>query len=156
MRGACLFLGYYGEGPIGLTGDDDPGWFRTGDLGRLDKAGRLSFQGRIKDMLKVGGENVSPAEVEAFLAQHPAIRTAQVVGLPDDRLGEIPVAFIELVAGHKADEDEILNFCSGRIARYKIPRSVRFVTEWPMSGTKIQKPVLRRWLTSDQPTAEPH
>jgi acyl-CoA synthetase (AMP-forming)/AMP-acid ligase II len=90
-------------------------------------------------MLKVGGENVAAVEIEAFLQQHEAVKLAQVVGVPDRRLIEVPAAFIELEPGHEATEEALIEFCKGKIASFKIPRHVRFVTEWPMSSTKIQK-----------------
>ena len=90
-------------------------------------------------MLKVGGENVASVEVEGFLATHPAVNIAQIVGLPDEKYEEVPVAFIELVPGADATEQEIIDFCRGEIASFKVPRHVRFLTEWPMGATKILK-----------------
>jgi fatty-acyl-CoA synthase len=109
------------------------------------------FQGRIKDMLKVGGENVAALEIESFLANHPAVKLAQVVGVPDPRLEEVAAAFVELNPGTSASEAELIEFCRGRIAGFKIPRHVRFVTEWPMSATKIQKFRLREDFLAEQP-----
>src|SRR5690606_41281945 len=83
VRGKCLFLGYYKQGPVELTPPPDAGWYRTGDLGAMDEVGRLMFRGRVKDMLKVGGENVSPADVETFPCHHSQIRTVQAGGRPD-------------------------------------------------------------------------
>jgi fatty-acyl-CoA synthase len=111
--------------------------------------GLLLFHGRLKDVLKVGGENVSALEVESFLATHPAVKLAQVVGFPDDRYGEVPAAFIEVVPGATVSEAELVDFCDGRIARFKTPRHVRFVTEWPMSSTKVQKFRLRDGLVAE-------
>jgi acyl-CoA synthetase (AMP-forming)/AMP-acid ligase II len=125
------------------------GWFRTGDLGTVDESGRLTFIGRLKDMLKVGGENVAAVEIEAYLGTHPAVLIAQVVGVPDERYGEVPAAFVELAPGHTATEEELIEFCQGRIARFKIPRHVRFVTEWPMSASKVQKFRLRDGLLEE-------
>jgi acyl-CoA synthetase (AMP-forming)/AMP-acid ligase II len=125
-------------------------WLKTGDLyTRLDN-GSLIFGGRIKDMLKVGGENVSAVEVEAFLCTHPAVKTAEVVGRPDHRLDEVPVAFVELKSGCSADESSLIEHCRGRIANFKVPRAVYFVApgEWPMSATKIDKRALRARLAS--------
>jgi len=103
----------------------------------------------LKDMLKVGGENVAAIEVESFLNTHPAVSIAQVVGVPDEKYIEVAAAFLELQPGVTATEQEIIDFCTGRIARYKIPRYVRFVTEWPMSSTKIQKFKLRDRLCAE-------
>ena len=144
VRGSCLLSGYHKVPEPVLTGAPDPGWFRTGDLGALVE-GRLSFRGRIKDMIKVGGENVAALEVENFLLGHPAVALVQVVARPDARLGEVPVAFVE-TAG-PVSEAEILAFCRGAMAAYKVPCEVRFVTEWPMSASKISKPGLRALLS---------
>jgi fatty-acyl-CoA synthase len=142
VRGLGLLSGYYKDPAPLLSAPPDPGWFRTGDLGAM-LDGRLAFRGRLKDMVKVGGENVSAAEVENFLLTHSAIALAQVVGAPDDRLGEIVVAFVELVPGRTLTTDEVLVYCRDSMAAYKIPRAVTFVTEWPMSTSKISKAALR-------------
>ena len=138
VRGFTVFEGYY-KSPEKNAESFVDGWFRTGDLGSLDEGNRIRYHGRIKDMLKVGGENVAALEIESFLATHPAVKLAVVVGVPDERLLEVAAAFIELNPGATATEAEIIDFCRGRIASFKAPRHVRFVTEWPMSSTKIQK-----------------
>ncbi len=125
------------------------GWFHSGDLGKVDEDGRVTFLGRLKDMLKVGGENVAAIEIEAYLATHPAVKIAQVVGVPDERYVEVPGAFVELADGQNVSEAELIEFCQGRIARFKIPRYVRFVTEWPMSASKVQKFRLRDRLLDE-------
>jgi acyl-CoA synthetase (AMP-forming)/AMP-acid ligase II len=114
------------------------------------------FHGRLKDMLKVGGENVAAIEVESFVARHPAVLCVEVVGAPDPRLDEVPVAFVEVRPGHAVTEAELIEFCQGKIARYKVPRAVRFVEPgtWPMSATKINKRALRARL-AEQPLAQP-
>ncbi|WP_242127948.1 class I adenylate-forming enzyme family protein [Sphingobium sp. Sx8-8] len=124
------------------------GWLRTGDLYTRLPGGSLVFGGRHKDMLKVGGENVAAIEVEAFLCTHPAVRTAEVVGRPDPRLDEVPVAFVELEAGTQASEEALIAHCRGRIASYKVPRAIYFMqaADWPMSATKIDKRALRERL----------
>jgi fatty-acyl-CoA synthase len=97
-----------------------------------------------KDMLKIGGENVDPMEVEAFLTTHPAINAASVVGLPDARLSEVAVAFVQLAAGHGLTEREVIEYCRGRVASFKIPRHVAFVDGFPMTSSgKVQKVKLR-------------
>jgi fatty-acyl-CoA synthase len=143
FRGYMLFEGYYKEPELTAEAIDADGWFHSGDLAALDPDGRLIYAGRLKDMLKVGGENVSAVEVESFLAGHPAVEIVNVVGAPDARYGEVPAAFVQVRDGATLDEQELIEFCVGRIATYKIPRYVRVVHEWPMSGTKIQKFVLR-------------
>src|SRR5690606_12336413 len=104
---------------------------------------------RLKDTLKVGGENVAAVEVEAFLAQHPAVKTAAVVGVPDQKLVEVPAAFVELRPGASATEEEIIQYCKDDLAGFKVPRYVRFVTEWPMSATKIRKVDLRAQILKE-------
>ena len=107
------------------------------------------FTGRVKDMLKVGGENVAAAEIEAVINQHPQVQLSQVVGIPDSRYFEVPAAFVELKSGAAISEDEIIAFCRGKIANFKLPRHVRFVAEWPMSTSKIQKFRLRDKLCAE-------
>ncbi len=121
------------------------GWLKTGDLYTRLPSGSLVFGGRCKDMLKVGGENVAAVEVEAFLCTHPAVKIAEVVGRPDVRLDEVPVAFVELSDGSSVTEAELIAHCKGRIANYKVPRAIHFVTadQWPMSATKVDKRALR-------------
>jgi fatty-acyl-CoA synthase/long-chain acyl-CoA synthetase len=127
---------------------DSNGWLKTGDLYTRLPNGSLIFGGRCKDMLKVGGENVAAVEVEAFLCTHPAVKTAEIVGRPDPRLDEVPVAFIELYHGHDVNEETLIAYCRGRIASYKVPRAIYFIAaeEWPMSATKIDKRALRARL----------
>ena len=149
VRGFLLFDGYYKQPDETARVIDDQGWFRTGDLGSLDADGRIRFHGRIKDVLKVGGENVSPLEVEAWLSTHPDVMVAQVVGAPDDRLDEVVAAFIQLKPGTSVAAEEIVEYCEGQIASFKVPRVVRFVDEWPMSATKIQRSALREQLLAE-------
>ncbi|TDI61790.1 MAG: AMP-dependent synthetase, partial [Alphaproteobacteria bacterium] len=151
-RGYSVFEGYYKSPEKNAEAFKD-GWFRTGDLGLLDAEGYIQFHGRIKDMLKVGGENVAAIEIESYLAKHPSVKLAQVIGVPDDRLLEVAAAYIELNPGAKATEQDIINFCKGQIASFKIPRYVRFVTEWPMSSTKVQKFKLKEDFAAEQETA---
>jgi len=146
FRGPVAFRSYYRDEAATRKTILDGGWVSTGDHGRVDADGSMHFLGRIKDMLKVGGENVAALEIEAYLSTHPAVKLAQVVARADDRYGEVPVAFIELLPGKSTSGDEIIEFCAGRLARFKIPREVIFVTEWPMSVTKIQKFKLRERL----------
>ncbi len=143
IRGYSLFDRYYKAPDKTAEALDADGWFHSGDLCSIDKNGQVMFHGRIKDMLKVGGENVAAAEIEGCLQQHDAVKLAQVVGIPDPRYQEIPAAFIELNDGLSADEQELIDFCRGKIANFKVPRHVRFVSEWPQSSTKIQKFKLR-------------
>jgi fatty-acyl-CoA synthase len=146
VRGPTLFDGYHGDPERTAEVVDGEGWLRTGDRGVVDADGHLRYLDRIKDMLRVGGENVGAAEIEAWLSTHPAVHLAQVVGLPDERLDEVPAAFVELRPGTTATEEELIAHCVGQIASFKVPRVVRIVTEWPMSATKIQKFRLREAL----------
>jgi fatty-acyl-CoA synthase len=139
VRGYCLFDGYYKDPEKTAEAFEPDGFFHTGDMGSFDDAGQIMFDGRTKDMLKVGGENVAAVEIETFLARHPAVKLAQIVGVPDARLQEVPAAFVELEDGADVSEQELIDFCKGDIASFKVPRHVRFVTEWPMSTSKIQK-----------------
>ncbi len=149
FRGESRFSHYHRDPDYTAQVLDADGWFRTGDLIRRDADGQVSFIGRLKDMLKVGGENVSPAEIENFLAAHPAVKIVNVVGAPDARYGEVPAAFVELQPGGHATERELIELCLGRIAGFKIPRYVRFVDDWPMSGTKVRKYELRKWIAAE-------
>ncbi len=148
VRGYCVMDGYYNDPEKTASSLDKEGWLHTGDLYARSADGSLLFNGRLKDMLKVGGENVAAIEVEAFLCEHPAVKLAEVVGRPDPRLDEVPVAFVELRPGKKVTEDELISFCNGRIAKYKIPRAIFFMSsnEWPMSATKVNKRALRAKL----------
>ena len=149
MRGPARFVRYHEEPELTAQVIDADGWFHSGDLGRMDEAGRLSFVGRIKDMLKVGGENVAAAEIETFLLGHPACEIVQVVAAPDARYVEVACAYVQLSPGQTATEEELIDYCRGQIATFKVPRYIRFVDEWPMSGTKIQKFALRERIAAE-------
>lgn len=149
FRGSNCFSGYLNDPELTAQVFDDEGWFHTGDVATMDPGGRVTFISRLKDMLKVGGENVSAAEVESYLLRHPAVAIVQVVSAPDDYYVEVPAAFIQLKPDATVTEEEIIAFCVGNIATFRVPRYVRFVTEWPMSGTKIKKAILREMITAD-------
>jgi fatty-acyl-CoA synthase len=137
--------GYYRQPEATAQTIDAEGWLHTGDMGVLRVDGHLRFLGRYKDILKVGGENVSPAEVEAFVLSHPAVAQVAVVGYPDERLAEVPVAFVVRRANSAATtEADLIGHCRGRIAGFKVPRHVLFVDALPMTPTgKVQKFRLR-------------
>ena len=144
VRGYMVTQGYYKRPEETARAIDKDGWFHTGDMGLIRLDGHMRFLGRYKDMLKIGGENVDPMEVEAFLMGHLAIDMAAVVGLPDARLSEVAVAFVQLAPGCKLTEREVIEHCRGRIASFKIPRHVAFVDAFPMTSSgKIQKVKLR-------------
>lgn len=149
FRGPTRTAGYFKQPEVTASTIDADGWLHSGDLGVLDDEGRLTFRGRLKDMMKVGGENVAATEVEGFLVTHPAVNIAVVVAVSDAIYTEVPAAFVELVPGATATEEEIIGFCLGSIATYKVPRYVRFVDEWPMSGTKVKKYVLRERIAAE-------
>jgi len=148
LRGPHMLKGYY-NAPEKTAEAIRDGWFYTGDIGTVDANGNVMFHGRTKDMLKVGGENVAAAEIEAMLQTHPAVKLAQVVGIPDDRYVEVAAAFVELAEGSDASEAELIAHCKGKLAGFKIPRHVRMVREWPMSTSKIQKFKLRGELIQE-------
>ncbi len=149
VRGFGLFTEYFDDPKRTAEAIDADGWFHSGDIGSLDAEGRVRFHGRYKDMLKVGGENVAAAEVEDFLCAHPSIQLAQVVGVPDSRLDEVVAAFVQLAEGESLTVEDVVAYCDGSIASFKVPRHVRFVAEWPMSATKIQKFALREQLLAE-------
>jgi acyl-CoA synthetase (AMP-forming)/AMP-acid ligase II len=149
VRGYSTLEGYYKDAEKTAAALDADGWYHTGDVGSIDAAGTMMFHGRTKDMLKVGGENVAAAEIEASLQRHEAVKLAQVVGIPDARYAEVPAAFVELKPGEVATAQELIAFCKAEIAAFKIPRHIRFVTEWPMSTSKIQKFRLRDQLLKE-------
>ncbi len=149
IRGYSLFTEYYKAPEKTAEALDADGWFHSGDLISIDADGQVMFHGRIKDMLKVGGENVAAVEIESHLQKHDAVKLAQVVGVPDARLQEVPAAFVELNDGCSVTEDELIAFCKGEIAGFKVPRYVRTVTEWPQSSTKIQKFRLQEQIVAE-------
>lgn len=148
LRGPHMLKGYY-NAPEKTAEAIRDGWFYTGDVGSVDAGGNVMFHGRTKDMLKVGGENVAAAEIESMLQTHPAVKLAQVVGIPDVRYVEVAAAFVELAEGASTDEAELIAHCKGKLAGFKIPRHVRVVSEWPMSTSKIQKFKLRAGLIEE-------
>jgi acyl-CoA synthetase (AMP-forming)/AMP-acid ligase II len=127
------------------------GWVTMSDLGVVDEKDQVLFLGRAKETMKVGGENVAPQEVESHLCTHPAVKLAQVVGMPDEKLLEVPAAFVELQPGVTVEPEELIEHCRGRIASFKVPRLIRFIDgdEWPMSATKIQRFALRDRLLAE-------
>jgi fatty-acyl-CoA synthase len=146
-RGYSVMLGYWNDPERTKEVIDAGGWMHTGDLGTIDDEGYANIVGRLKDMVIRGGENVSPREIEEFLHSHPKIKDVQVVGVPDHRMGEELCAWIRLAPGESCKEEEIQSFCRGRIARYKIPRYIRFVDAFPLTASgKVQKFVIREQM----------
>ena len=138
VRGYSVMRGYLDDPEATAEAVDADGWLRTGDLGSLDDGGRLKIIGRKKDMFIVGGFNVYPAEVEDFLMEHPAVAQAAVIGVPDERLGQVCKAFV--VPREPVAEEELIAWSRERMAGYKAPRSVAFREELPLNATgKVMK-----------------
>ena len=146
-RGYLVMRGYWEDTERTTESIDTSGWMHSGDLAMIDADGWCNIVGRAKDMLIRGGENVFPREIEDFLQGHPKIQAVQVFGVPDPRFGEEVCAWIVLKPGQAATADEIHTYCNERIAHYKVPRHVRFVTEFPLTATgKAQKFVMREQM----------
>lgn len=144
VRGYLVMQGYFDDQEATNAAITPDGWFRTGDLGRLDSDGNLTITGRLKEMFIVGGTNAYPAEIERFIGQHPAVAQAVVCGVPDARLGEVCFAFVEARPGATLCADEIIAFCRARMADYKVPRFVRILGELPRTATnKIERHTLQ-------------
>src|ERR1700739_4282418 len=126
-------LGYWDDEEKTREAVDAAGWMKTGDLATIDDEGYCNIVGRIKDMVIRGGENIYPREIEEFLYRHPKVQDVTVVGVPDDRYGEELCAWIILHPNQSATAEDIKLFCDNQIARYKVPRYVRFVDAFPMT-----------------------
>src|SRR5207247_1465425 len=154
-RGYIVMLGYWGNPAATAEAIDAGRWMHTGDLATMDTDGYVNIVGRAKDMIIRGGENIYPREIEEFLYTHPAIADAQVIGVPDERYGEIVCAWIVLKPGASLDELALQEFCRNKIARFKIPALVRFVDAFPMTVTgKIQKFKMRELEIADRRLVE--
>ena len=146
-RGYSVMIGYWGDEKRTREAIDAAGWMHTGDLAVMDEEGYVNITGRLKDMIIRGGENVYPREIEEFLFRHPKVQDVQVFGVPDPKFGEVVCAWIRVRDGHAATAEEIIEHCRAQIAHYKVPRHVRFVTEFPMTVTgKAQKFVMRETM----------
>jgi fatty-acyl-CoA synthase len=149
-RGYCVMLGYWNDAENTAKAIDAARYMHTGDIAVMDDEGYLNIAGRSKDMVIRGGENIYPREVEEFLYAHPAVRDVAVIGVPDERFGEELCAWVILRDGSSANEEEIRDFCRGKIAHYKVPRYVNFVAEFPMTITgKVQKYKMREISTRE-------
>ena len=143
-RGYHVMLGYWNDPDKTAEAIDSDGWMHSGDLATMDEDGYINIVGRIKDMIIRGGENIYPREIEEFLFTHPSIIDAQVIGVPDDRYGEELMAWVQLAPGEEMTADELIEFCKGQIAHFKIPRYVKFVADFPMTVTgKVRKVEMR-------------
>ena len=143
-RGFGVMTGYLDDPRATAEAIDSGGWLHTGDLGAVDASGRLKIIGRKKDMFIVGGFNAYPAEIEGFLMQHPAVAQAAVIGVPDERLGQVGKAFVVLADGQSLTEGDLIGWARERMAGFKVPRSVVFLRALPLNATgKVQKDLLR-------------
>ena len=142
LRGGSIMAGYLDDPEETAKVLSPEGWLRTGDLGTLDDAGRLRIVGRVKDMFIVGGFNAYPAEIENALLRHPAVQQAAVIGIPDERLGEVGMAFV--VVSEPVSGDDIIGWSRSEMANYKVPRVVEIVEALPLNATgKVMKEDLR-------------
>ena len=143
-RGYHVMLGYWNDPEKTAVAIDDDQWMHSGDLATMDDDGYINIVGRIKDMIIRGGENLYPREIEEFLCTHPAIADAQVIGVPDEKYGEELMAWVQLSPEAELTEQELKDFCRDQIAHFKIPRYIKFVSEFPMTVTgKIRKVEMR-------------
>lgn len=150
--GSAVGLGYYNMPDKTRETITEDGWFRTGDLGIMDENGYLKITGRVKDMFLVGGFNVYSVEIENLLHSHPKVKMVAVLGVPDERLGEVCMAYIEPKPGHEPSEEEIIEFCKKNMANYKVPRYIKFIpgSEFPLTGSaKVRKFLLRERAIKD-------
>ncbi|MBN2283690.1 MAG: AMP-binding protein [Deltaproteobacteria bacterium] len=139
-RSPCVMKGYYKMPEATREAIDEEGWLHTGDLGTVDERGYFRITGRIKDMIIRGGENIYPREIEEFLHTNPKVKDVYVVGVPDEKYGEQILAVIILKDGRQTTEEEMLEYCRGRIARHKIPKYWEFTDDIPMTASgKVQK-----------------
>ena len=144
VRGLGVTRGYLDDPAATQAAIDAQGWLRTGDVGTLDAAGYLRITDRKKDMYITGGFNCYPAEIERILSDHPKVEMAAVVGIPDERLGEVGKAFLVLRPGATADADEIIAWCRENMANYKVPRAIEFRSELPKNAAgKVMRIELR-------------
>jgi HIP---CoA ligase len=144
VRGYNVMRGYFEEPAATAETIDADGWLHTGDVGVLDERGNLRITDRIKDMYVVGGFNAYPAEIEQLLAAHPSVAEAAVVGVPDERLGEVGKAFVVARPGAEVDVDDVVAFARERLANFKVPRSVEVVDVLPRNASgKVLKFELR-------------
>ncbi len=150
-RGYNVMKGYYNNAKATAEAILKDGWLRTGDQATMDESGYVRITGRIKDLIIRGGENIAPKEIEDLLLTHPLIADAYVYGIPDEKYGEAVAAAIRLKPSEEATPEEIRSFCEGRLAKFKIPRHIRFVDSFPMTASgKVQKFKLREMHVGDE------
>jgi long-chain acyl-CoA synthetase len=150
MKGPNIMQGYLNLPDETAGVFDEQGYFKTGDMGRLDEEGFLSITGRIKEMLIIAGENVFPREIEEVLNLHESVKDSAVIGMQDGMRGEVALAFVELKEGASFDEQALKSFCRERIAGFKVPREIRVLREMPRNPTGK---IMRRKLSAETPSA---
>ncbi|HEX8925067.1 MAG TPA: AMP-binding protein, partial [Terriglobales bacterium] len=154
-RGYLVMKGYYKDAASTAKTIEPDGWLHSGDLGTMDKNGYVRVTGRIKEMIIRGGENIYPREIEEFLYTCPAIENVQIVGVPSEKYGEEVMAWIKLKNGAELTSEEVVQFCRGKIASFKIPRHIKFVDAFPMTGSgKIQKFKMREAWVAEMKAAQ--
>ncbi|MBV9093498.1 MAG: AMP-binding protein, partial [Streptosporangiaceae bacterium] len=148
-RGYHVMKGYFDNPEATAEAIDAAAWLHTGDLGSMDERGYCRIEGRVKEMIIRGGENIYPREIELLLHAHPGVADVAVVGVPDDYWGEQVAAFVKPASGSRATPDELATYCRGRLAAHKTPRHWVFVDALPLTASgKVQKFVLREQFTS--------
>src|SRR5437763_15610711 len=149
-RGYSVMIGYWNDPERTAEAVDSEGWMHTGDLATMDADGYLNIDGRIKDMIIRGGENIYPREIEEFLYTHPDVSDVQVIGVPDVKYGEELMAWVKVREGATLTEDVLKEVCQGRIAHYTVPRYIRFTDEFPITITgKLQKFKMREQAVAE-------
>lgn len=156
VRGPSVMKGYYKKPQETAAVIDREGWFRTGDVIRLDAEGSITITGRAKDLIITGGENVYPREVESVLEQHPAVAEAAVVGQPDESRGEVVVGFVTLREGARADANELRTYCKDHLAGFKVPRAIHICGDFPRgpTGKILKRDLKKQLLRDDSPSPE--
>ncbi len=154
LRGPTVMAGYLDDPEATAQVLSADGWLRTGDLGVLDERGYLRIVGRVKDMFIVGGLNAYPAEIENALLRHPDIAEAAVIGIPDERLGEVGMAFVVTRSGDRTAGPAIIAWAREQMANHKVPRAVEVVDELPLNATgKVEKTALRARVAAGRPVS---
>lgn len=154
VRGPNVMVGYFQDEQATQEAVDAHGWLHTGDVGVLDEAGYLRITDRLKDLYIVGGFNCYPAEIEKLMLNHPSISQVAVIGVPDERMGEVGKAYVQVAAGKQLQADELIAWCRDTMSNYKVPRSIEFVTSFPVNASgKVLKRVLREQALAQRQAA---
>ena len=144
-RGYSVMLGYWNDEEKTKEAIDAAGWMHTQDIAVMDEEGYVNIIGRIKDMIIRGGENIYPSEIEEYLRSHPKVSTAEVIGVPSAKYGEEVMAWVKTKSNEELTEKELIDFCTGQIAHYKVPKYIKFTDDFPMTVTgKVRKVEMRK------------